>query len=56
MRKNPPSPPFEGGLGGFKGVFLTKPEPSLFKALQIFWTPVFAGVTAQNQFFHTFPL
>jgi hypothetical protein len=35
--------------------FRRKPESSLFKALQISWTPVFTGVTAQIQFFHTFP-
>jgi len=29
MDENPPSPPFsKGGLGGFQGYFLTKPESS----------------------------
>ena len=34
--------------------FRRKPESSSFKALRIFWTPVFTGVTADIQFFHTF--
>jgi hypothetical protein len=34
--------------------FRRKPESSVFKALRIGWTPVFTGVTAEIQFFHTF--
>ena len=34
--------------------FRRKPESSFFKALAIDWTPVFTGVTAEIQFFHTF--
>jgi len=34
--------------------FRRKPESSVFKALQTYWTPVFTGVTAEIQFFHTF--
>jgi hypothetical protein len=36
--------------------FQRKPESSVFKTLAIDWTPVFTGVTAEIQFFHTFPL
>jgi hypothetical protein len=36
--------------------FRRKPESSVFKTLAIDWTPVFTGVTAEIQFFHTFPL
>jgi hypothetical protein len=35
--------------------FRRKPESSVFKTLAIDWTPVFTGVTAEIQFFHTFP-
>jgi hypothetical protein len=35
--------------------FRRKPESSVFKTLAINWTPVFTGVTAEIQFFHTFP-
>jgi len=34
--------------------FRRKPESSVFKALRNYWTPVFTGVTAEIQFFHTF--
>ncbi|MCX5916033.1 MAG: hypothetical protein NTX30_05010, partial [Deltaproteobacteria bacterium] len=34
--------------------FRRKPESSVFKDLRTYWTPVFTGVTAENQFFHTF--
>jgi hypothetical protein len=34
--------------------FRRKPESSFFTALRIDWTPVFTGVTAEIQFFHTF--
>jgi len=34
--------------------FRRKPESSVFKTLAIDWTPVFTGVTAEIQFFHTF--
>jgi hypothetical protein len=34
--------------------FRRKPESSFFKALQKYWTPVFTGVTAGTQFFHSF--
>jgi hypothetical protein len=34
--------------------FRRKPESSVFKVLRTYWTPVFTGVTAENQFFHTF--
>jgi len=34
--------------------FRRKPESSVFKALRNYWTPVFTGVTAETQFFHTF--
>ena len=34
--------------------FRRKPESSFFTALAIDWTPVFTGVTAEIQFFHTF--
>ena len=34
--------------------FRRKPESSVFKALRTDWTPVFTGVTAEIQFFHTF--
>jgi hypothetical protein len=34
--------------------FRQKPESSVFKALRTYWTPVFTGVTAEIQFFHTF--
>jgi len=35
--------------------FRRKPESSVFRALRTDWTPVFTGVTAEIQFFHTFP-
>jgi hypothetical protein len=35
--------------------FRRKPESSISTALQINWTPAFAGVTAEIQFFHSFP-
>jgi hypothetical protein len=34
--------------------FRRKPESSVFGALQTDWTPVFTGVTAEIQFFHSF--
>jgi hypothetical protein len=34
--------------------FRRKPESSVFKVLRTYWTPVFTGVTAENQFFHSF--
>jgi hypothetical protein len=34
--------------------FRRKPESSVFKALRTDWTPVFTGVTAGIQFFHSF--
>jgi hypothetical protein len=34
--------------------FRRKPESSVFRAFQIDWTPVFTGVTALIQSFHTF--
>jgi len=59
MDENPPSPPFsKGGLGGFQGYFLTKPESRVagenrdpvFEMAPSFrrddvWTPVSTGVT-----------
>ena len=36
--------------------FRRKPESSVLNALRTDWTPVFTGVTAGIQFFHTFPL
>jgi hypothetical protein len=35
-------------------VIPAKPESSVFRDLRIAWTPVFTGVTAEIQFFHTF--
>ncbi|MCX5917625.1 MAG: hypothetical protein NTX30_13225 [Deltaproteobacteria bacterium] len=34
--------------------FRRKPESSVFKVLRTYWTPVFTGVTAEKQFFHSF--
>jgi hypothetical protein len=34
--------------------FRRKPESSVFKVLRTYWIPVFTGVTAENQFFHSF--
>jgi hypothetical protein len=34
--------------------FRRKPESRVFKPLAIEWAPVFTGVTAEIQFFHTF--
>jgi len=34
--------------------FRRKPESSVFRVLRTDWTPVFTGVTAEIQFFHTF--
>jgi len=34
--------------------FRRKPESSVFQALRTGWTPVYTGVTAEIQFFHTF--
>jgi len=34
--------------------FRRKPESSVFMALRTDWTPVFTGVTAEIQFFHSF--
>jgi hypothetical protein len=34
--------------------FRRKPESSVFETLRTDWTPVFTGVTAEIQFFHTF--
>jgi hypothetical protein len=48
-QENLPSPPFDkGGLGGFKDVYLTKPESGYFKAS---WTRAFAGVTGLLTFY-----
>jgi hypothetical protein len=41
-------------IWSFFASFRRKPESNLFKALAIDWTPVFTGVTAGIQFFHTF--
>jgi hypothetical protein len=38
----------------FFSSFRRKPESSVFGALQTDWTPVFTGVTAEIQFFHSF--
>jgi hypothetical protein len=35
--------------------FRRKPESSIFNPLTTSWTPVFTGVTAEKQFFYTFP-
>jgi len=61
MDENPPSPPFsKGGLGGFQGYFLTKPEsrrrpresgePGRTKALDSGSPPAFAGVARNDDF------
>jgi hypothetical protein len=57
----PPHPPLspEGVkklISFFFTSFRRKPESSVFKTLAIDWTPVFTGVTAEIQFFHTFPV
>jgi len=38
----------------FFASFRRKPESRFFKDLRIDWTPVFTGVTAEIQFFHSF--
>jgi uncharacterized protein with GYD domain len=48
MRENPPSPPFgKGGMGGFKGVFLTKPE---FRIDRKSWIPGRASLARNDDF------
>jgi hypothetical protein len=53
-----PSPSSKEGVKKSIQFFFTsfrrKPESSVFKVLRTYWTPVFTGVTAENQFFHSF--
>jgi hypothetical protein len=57
--RNRPLPPLPEGVKKLLLFLFTsfrrKPESSVFQALRIDWTPVFTGVTAEIQFFHTFP-
>jgi len=58
--KSPLAPLLQRGEGVKKSIqffftsFRRKPESSVFKVLRTYWTPVFTGVTAENQFFHSF--
>ena len=52
--------PTQGREGVIKSIrlffasFRRKPESSVLRVLQTDWTPVFTGVTAEIQFFHSF--
>jgi hypothetical protein len=57
LKPNPPVSP-EGVKKSIRFLFTSfrrKPESSAFRALRTDWTPVFTGVTAEIQFFQTFP-
>ena len=60
---SPVTPKITSPLGGegvkksiwfFFTSFRRKPESRVFRALRTEWTPVFTGVTAEIQFFHSF--
>jgi len=59
LKRYHPHPSFPEGVKKLISFFFTsfrrKPESSVFKPLAIDWTPVFTGVTAEIQFFHSFP-